>query len=83
MTLCCRVLGQTFDFVYKLERFWRGRTGDLFEEVWSALFTIAEGVAEDADEEMSLVVVCTGTRPPWNVEDVLERQWVKFWITVR
>ena len=41
---------------------------------------MAEGVTEDTDEEMSLVVVCTGTRSSRDVEDILERQWVKFWL---
>jgi len=81
VTLFYRVLGQAIDFVLKLEGFWRRRTGDLLEEVRRTLLAMAEGVTEDADEEVSLVVVCTGTRSPGDIEDILERQWVKFWLT--
>ena len=38
-------------------------------------------MTEDTDEEMSLVVVCSGTGSPGNIKDVLERQRVKFWFT--
>jgi len=40
-------------------------------------------MTEDTDEEMSLVVVCTGTGSPGNIEDILERQRVKFWFITR
>jgi hypothetical protein len=34
---------------------------------------LVEGVTEDANEEVLLVVVCTGTRATGDVEDILER----------
>ena len=75
--LFCRAVRQTFDFVFRSEGFWRRRTADLFEEVWSTRLVMIKGVAEDTDEEVPLEVVCTRTRSSRDVEDILESQRVK------
>jgi len=38
---------------------------------------LIEGVTEDTDEEVPLVVVCTGTGSSRDAEDILESQRVK------
>jgi len=50
---------------------------DLLEEIRAALAVLAEGVTENTDEEVPLVVVRTRTRSSGDMEEVLERQWVK------
>jgi hypothetical protein len=38
---------------------------------------VVEGVAEDTDEEMALVVICTRARSSGDAEEILDRQRVK------
>lgn len=79
MSLFHRVRRQALNRISAFEGFWRRRAGDLLKEVRSGLTTLAEGVTEDTNEEMSLIVVYAGAKTAWEVEDVLERQRVKVW----
>ena len=71
-TLPLRIRGQAFNVIREFEGFWRGRTGDLLEEVRLTLIAFVEGVTEDTNEEVSLVVVCARARATRDVENILE-----------
>ena len=45
----------------------------MLEEVWFTLPSVVEGVAEDTDEKMALVIVHTRARSSGDGEDILER----------
>lgn len=73
LSLLDRVRRQALNRISAFEGFWRRRAGDLLKKVWLGLTTLVEGVTEDTDEEMFLVVVYAGAKTAWEVEDVLER----------